>query len=263
MPAAYPTGVKSFPTHVNTTETIDADHVNNIQLEVAALESYVGLNPHMSTNSGGSSFGAWSSAARTYLSLADRVANLEAGIVADAHSQYAQVTGETFSGDVIAPNIGALGSIGVGAGLAVVGTSLLSGGMTSFRMRPAMVAEFTNQVFTNTDWTAGTVPCQTSFSAPPSGQVLVFVLAHMTNPTSDVLCDFQVFHTSISTPNKVREADRGSAAFNQSGGQITAIGFDTVTGLAPGDTYVARTVHEVDAGTGTVFQRRLLVVPMS
>lgn len=39
MPASYPTSVKSFTTKVNGVDAPDAEHINDLQLEVAAVET--------------------------------------------------------------------------------------------------------------------------------------------------------------------------------------------------------------------------------
>ena len=45
MAASYPGSIKSFTTKVNLVDTVDASHVNDLQLEVAALETELGINP--------------------------------------------------------------------------------------------------------------------------------------------------------------------------------------------------------------------------
>lgn len=99
MPASFPGTLRSFPIHVNTTEVIDASHLNELQDEVVALQSFLGTNPHVSSASTGSSLGAWSSSSRTYATLSDRLANTEAGHLADTHSQYVRFSAtETITG---------------------------------------------------------------------------------------------------------------------------------------------------------------------
>lgn len=48
MPASYPTALKSFTTKVDVTDTNFAAHVNDLQNEVVALETYLGTDPHIS-----------------------------------------------------------------------------------------------------------------------------------------------------------------------------------------------------------------------
>lgn len=47
MTASYPSGLKTFTNKVNFTQDIDASHVNDLQDEVAAIEAYLGINPHI------------------------------------------------------------------------------------------------------------------------------------------------------------------------------------------------------------------------
>ncbi|MER5754299.1 hypothetical protein [Streptomyces sp. NPDC002088] len=49
MAAVYPKQYKSFTTHKNLVEDIDASHVNNLQDEVLALQQTLGVNPHQDT----------------------------------------------------------------------------------------------------------------------------------------------------------------------------------------------------------------------
>lgn len=99
MASSYPGTLRAFPIHVNTTEVVDASHVNELQDEVTALETFIGTNPHVSSASTGSSLGAWASSSRTYATLSDRLANAEAGHLTDTHTQYIRFTAtETISG---------------------------------------------------------------------------------------------------------------------------------------------------------------------
>lgn len=43
--AAYPGAIKSFTTKVNLVDTINADHINDLQSEIAAIETELGINP--------------------------------------------------------------------------------------------------------------------------------------------------------------------------------------------------------------------------
>lgn len=46
MAAVYPNQYKSFATHRNLVEDVDASHVNNLQDEVAAIQQTLGISPH-------------------------------------------------------------------------------------------------------------------------------------------------------------------------------------------------------------------------
>jgi hypothetical protein len=49
MAAVYPHQYKTFTTHKNLVEDIDASHVNNLQDEVLAMQQTLGINPHQDT----------------------------------------------------------------------------------------------------------------------------------------------------------------------------------------------------------------------
>lgn len=98
MTASYPSSVKTFTTHVNVTEIIDAGHPNSIQDEVVAIESVIGTTPSVATAASGS---GWANTATDYVTVNGRLANIENGVVADAHSQYIRKSGDT--ANVITP----------------------------------------------------------------------------------------------------------------------------------------------------------------
>jgi len=98
--ASYPSQVALFPTHVNITDIIDAAHPNNIQSEVVAIETIVGTDPSTSTTPNPS--GTFNASSSTYLTLKDRIANIETGIVSDSHTQYLRKNAD--SGNVITPS---------------------------------------------------------------------------------------------------------------------------------------------------------------
>jgi len=109
MTATYPGSVFPFTTKVDNTETIYAADINNIQNEVMAIESVVGLTPGTSVTTYANPTGSnpvYNPTAFTYPSLTARLANIEQGIVQDVHTQYVHRTG----GDVItnssASNVG-------------------------------------------------------------------------------------------------------------------------------------------------------------
>lgn len=45
-PAVYPTSLVTFTTKVNHIDVYEDDHINKIQNEVVALQTYIGTNPH-------------------------------------------------------------------------------------------------------------------------------------------------------------------------------------------------------------------------
>jgi len=98
--ASYPSQVATFPTHVNITEIIDASHPNNIQGEVIAIESTLGVDPVTSTTPSPS--GTFNGTSTTFSSVKARLDNIETGIVSDAHTQYIRKTGD--SANIITPS---------------------------------------------------------------------------------------------------------------------------------------------------------------
>jgi hypothetical protein len=89
MAAVYPGNIRSFTTKVNVTEIIDASHPNVIQDEVVAIQNTLGTNPATSTTPGTT----FISTANAFATVKARLANIEAGLVADIHPQYVKVTG--------------------------------------------------------------------------------------------------------------------------------------------------------------------------
>jgi hypothetical protein len=101
--SAYPSSIVVFSPHLNLTEIIDAAHPNNLQNEVTAIEAALGINPQVSTSP--SSSGIFIGSSTTFANLVARLANIEIGVVADAHTQYVHKTG----GDTISPAPGVVG----------------------------------------------------------------------------------------------------------------------------------------------------------
>lgn len=91
MTASYPGAVRPFVSKTNVVDIIDASHPNSLQEEVVAIESTIGLNPALSTAP--LSTNTFSSTATQYATLVQRLANIETGIVSDAHTQYVRKTG--------------------------------------------------------------------------------------------------------------------------------------------------------------------------
>jgi predicted transcriptional regulator len=89
--ASYPNSLATFTTKVNSTDTVDAAHPNLIQAEVVAIETAIGQNPQVGTIS--SSFVSTLPLGTDYTTLNGRLANIEAGIIGDAHTQYMKRAG--------------------------------------------------------------------------------------------------------------------------------------------------------------------------
>lgn len=75
--AYYPSLVKNdFTTKVNFTDTILAGHVNDLQGEVTAVETYIGTSPNVSAGW----VGSFDQITVTWDTLKDRIQNLEYGL---------------------------------------------------------------------------------------------------------------------------------------------------------------------------------------
>jgi hypothetical protein len=102
--AIYPASIKSFTAKVNIRDIIDESDPNDLQDEVTAIQTIVGITPSLSTTPSAS--GTFIGAATTFASVSARLANIETGIVADTHTQYlkkvnaAVTTASTSSGVV-------------------------------------------------------------------------------------------------------------------------------------------------------------------
>ena len=93
MAAAYPTGIATFVDKVNVTDIIDASHPNSLQAEVIAIETTLGASPALSTTP--SSSGTFNASSYAFSSVNARLANIETGVVSDAHTQYIRKTGDS------------------------------------------------------------------------------------------------------------------------------------------------------------------------
>lgn len=75
--AYYPSTVKNdFTTKVNFTDTILAGHVNDLQGEVTAVETYIGTSPNVS----GGWVGSFDQLTTSWSTLKDRIQNIEYGL---------------------------------------------------------------------------------------------------------------------------------------------------------------------------------------
>lgn len=125
MTASYPGSVKTFTTHVNVTEIIDAGHPNALQEEVAAIETVIGTSPSVAT---AATAAGWANTATDYGTINSRLANIEKGVVADSHTQYVKNSVITATGDLlVGTGAGTAGRIAIGAN----GTYLTSNGTTA------------------------------------------------------------------------------------------------------------------------------------
>lgn len=134
--ATYPAHIVTFGTHHDGDVVSSADP-NTIQAEVFALETILGVNPHVSTTPNPA--GTFTATSTSFATVGTRLANIETGIVSDAHSQYAYRSGGTLTNPTI--NGGTLNAASTIGG--VSGTTL--------------AAEQTAWAAFSTSWTADTV----------------------------------------------------------------------------------------------------------
>lgn len=90
MAASYPTSVKTFTPKVNVVDLVQADDPNSLFNEVTAIESVIGTSPSLAT---AASTSGWANTATDYTTINGRLANIEKGVVADTHTQYAKIAG--------------------------------------------------------------------------------------------------------------------------------------------------------------------------
>lgn len=140
-------------------------------------------------------------------------------------------------------------------------------------LAPAFVGSTTDEAsFVNTSFAAGASPVGVAFTAPPSGQVVI----HMSGIISQAINQQAVFLScEVKTGSTVgsgtlvggaANSDRGitaGRAVNSGAPVLMQAGRPVYyTGLTPGASYNVRMMHCVDGGSGSVFLRELLVVPM-
>lgn len=88
MTASYPTTVKSFVTKVDFTDTVLAEHVNSLQLEVTSIETVLGT----SIRTGSGWVGEFDTVTSSWNTLKDRIANIEYGLK-DVYDEYVSDVG--------------------------------------------------------------------------------------------------------------------------------------------------------------------------
>lgn len=103
MAATYPSSIRTFSTKRNTLDVIDASDPNNLQEEVIAIESVIGVNPNLSTSP--SSSGTFVTTATAFATLSARLANIETGIVSDSHTQYLRKSGNETIVNLVTSNV--------------------------------------------------------------------------------------------------------------------------------------------------------------
>ena len=88
MTASYPSTVKSFVTKVDFTDTVLAEHVNSLQLEVTSIETVLGT----SIRTGSGWVGTFDVITSSWNTLKDRIANIEYGLK-DVYDEYVSNVG--------------------------------------------------------------------------------------------------------------------------------------------------------------------------
>lgn len=117
----------------------------------------------------------------------------------------------------------------------------------------------------STSYIAGSPEVGTAFIAPTSGRVVVLINGRIESDTGGgdrIFLSFELYEGSDSSGTQVLAGDDDSACVT--GSTATGEGQSAsklVTGLTPGATYFARTVHRVGAGNATVRLRRIVVSP--
>lgn len=105
MAASYPSSLINFGLpKQNLTDIIQASDPNSLRDEVLAIETAVGITPSLSTSA---TAGGWYNDGRDYGTVSARLANIEAGIVSDTHTQYVKNAG----GSTITPS--AISTVGI------------------------------------------------------------------------------------------------------------------------------------------------------
>ena len=92
MTASYPAVIRtSFTIKKNFADNINDYDVNDVQDEIKAIETAIGVLPTQSTIN--SSSVVYDNAGTNFSSVSARLANIEGGIVGDSHSQYLKLAG--------------------------------------------------------------------------------------------------------------------------------------------------------------------------
>ena len=117
--AVYPNNVQNgYSQRVNFLDVVEDVDVNNLQVEITAIETYVGANPHISSGW----VGSFTSSTTSWPSLASRVQNIEYGLYEALNSQVNAngLIGTTLSSNVVSSSLTSLGTL---TSLTVSGTT--------------------------------------------------------------------------------------------------------------------------------------------
>ena len=198
MPASYPSSAKSFTTK-NTNDTIQADHVNDLQLEVTAVENdLVGGLPVARGGTGITSFAVgdllYASASGTLSKLADVGTGqvLVSGGVATAPAYSASPTVTALTATTLS------GTTVTGATVTSTGQVVISGAGAGQIVFPAAQNASSN-VNTLDDYEEGTWTPSIGGSGGQSGQVYTRQLGTYTKIGKRVFLDFNVLLSTLGT----------------------------------------------------------------
>jgi hypothetical protein len=115
-----------------------------------------------------------------------------------------------------------------------------------------------------TSYAAGTPECGTTFIAPTTGRIKVHVYGRLgSNGTNRTYLSVQVYEGTDDSGVIVQDGDDNNSVSEQGSVSFQGKGMDVVvSGLTPGATHFARTVHRVSGGSdGAVYHRRIIVAP--
>lgn len=109
--------------------------------------------------------------------------------------------------------------------------------------------------------------CGVTFAAPASGKVFVTVAGHMESNTAAESCylSFEIRNGSTIGSGTVFFAavtDYGIGVGGNAGARVCGSRRKLISGLTPGVSYNARTMHICTGGTFDLFARELLVEPV-
>jgi hypothetical protein len=128
---------------------------------------------------------------------------------------------------------------------------------------PVQFEELSNFSSTSTTYTAGSPQCSGTFISGPTGVAIVTVEGYiqMAAATNIGVLSFEIRLTNVSGAVFTAAADT-NALQSQNVDNLQACYRTVITGMTPGVTYFARTMHRVNtAGTITINARRLIVEP--
>lgn len=123
--------------------------------------------------------------------------------------------------------------------------------------------------FTNTTYGVGStdgtyVDCGTAFMAPTTGRVLVILSAQIVNAAVNTTRMAPVVREGpvIGSGAVIVPANDVNSIANQGPNTaVLAAQVALIENLSPGETYNVRLEHRVSGGTGTLWNRRVVVIP--